>query len=300
MEKLTIIVGPTASGKTDYALRLAQQLGGAVISADSRQLYAGMNIGTAKPEAAWQDEPHEALVSDKVSGIPHYLFNIRRPNEQMTLPEWQAAAFQAIDHALAQNTPAILAGGTMLYSDSVVFNYDIPNIAPDEKLRANLEAQTAEDLYAELQAKDPDATQFIQPKNKRRIIRALEVMAATNKTFSALRRKRKPKYACEIVGLFPGWDILNERIATRVDAMLERGLLEETTKLREQYGVDLPLLRTMNYAEAAGVLDKKMSKKEARYAAIRANVRYARRQMSWWRGRKDIWWVTTASFPEPT
>lgn len=314
MEKVSVILGPTASGKTAYAIALAKKHGGSIISADSRQIYAGMNIGTAKPpidgentksraqnakqitnsksQVKNQIEAHGVLVPDVIDGISHYLLNIREPNNQMTLPQWQAAAYHVIDHIISQGQYPILAGGTMLYIDSVLFNYDIPTITPNDSLRSRLEQLPAGDLYAKLIDEDPEAAEFIEPQNKRRIIRALEVMESAGKTFSRLRRKRKLKYNFEITGLFPGWDELKNRIAERVEHMFMNGLLEETEKLREMYEKDLPLLKTINYAQAAAMLDGSMDKKKALDEMIRANFRYARRQMSWWRNRSEITWIS--------
>ncbi|MBI1833453.1 MAG: tRNA (adenosine(37)-N6)-dimethylallyltransferase MiaA, partial [Candidatus Andersenbacteria bacterium] len=169
---LKVIVGPTAAGKTDYAIQIAQQTNGAVISADSRQLYAGMNSGTAKPQEAWNSNAHDIFTADLVNDIPHYLLNVRTPNNPMTLTEWQEAAFHIID----QSHNPLLVGGTMLYVDSIVFNYSVPNVSPNESLRAELETQSTNDLYAKLLTQDPAAKEFIEPHHKRRIIRALEVI----------------------------------------------------------------------------------------------------------------------------
>lgn len=275
--KLIVIVGPTAAGKTDYSLVLAKKLNGAVISADSRQVYRGMDIGTAK-------------VQD-TQGIPHYLLDVREPNDPMTLPEWQQAAFHAIDEILAQGKQPILVGGTMLYVDSVVFNYEIPRVTPDLHLRAELAKHLTLDLYQKLLAKDPGARKFIEPGNTRRIIRALEVIDATGKPFSAQRRKREAKYNTEITGLFSSWEELKNKIERRAREMFEEGLLDEMKALRQKFGRNLPLLKTQNYRQAGAVLDGKMSQEEAIADMVKADLRYARRQMSWWRERKEIRWT---------
>ncbi len=174
----------------------------------------------------------------------------------------------------------------MLYLDSVIFNYQIPEVPPNEKLRDAWEEETVAELWDQLQKQDPAAEKFVEPHNKRRIIRALEVMAATKRPFSELRRRREPKYDMEIVGLFPrqsggqaGWDVLEKRIEQRVDEMLAAGLLDEIAGLQKKYGADLPLLKTLNYREAGD-----------RAAMIRGNLAYAKKQMKWWAGREDINW----------
>ena len=305
LKMLYVIVGPTASGKTALGIEMAKELNGFVVSADSRQAYIGMGIGTAKPHFdstlkergntlvqtpmtnAQCPMPHDFNVPNHVNGVPHFLFDIRRPDGPLTLSDWQRAAFEVIDSV--DGTP-LLVGGTMLYVDSVVFNYDLPQVEPDESLRKELEARAVEELYAELKEKDPSAVEFIEPKNKRRIVRALEVIVATGRPFSQARRQRPAKYDVKMMGLFPGWDELRARIERRVNEMLNEGLLEEMENLRKQYGKDLPLLKTMNYLQAGKVLDGEMSREETEEEMVRVNMRYAHRQMSWWKGRKEIEW----------
>jgi tRNA dimethylallyltransferase len=277
--KLFTIVGPTASGKTALALRLARELPAAVVSADSRQVYTGMNIGTAKPRAAWRDAPHGPEIPDVIEAVDHYLLNIREPNQLLTLAEWQQAAFTVIDSIIAGGRTPLLAGGTMLYIDSVVDNYVIPTVAPNHQLRAQLETESADALYAELLQRDPEAQRFIEPHNKRRIIRALEVMQASGAPFSETRRRQAARYDVIPLGLFPGWEKLEGAIRQRAQAMLADGLLAERQQLSDRCGADLPLLKTINYKEAPDL-----------EAMVRANLRYARRQMSWWRGRQNIVW----------
>ena len=291
-KRLIAIVGATGAGKTDWSLDVAEKVGGEIVSADSRQIYRGMDIGTAKVQDA--------------RGIPHYLIDIREPNEPLTLAEWQMMAFEEIDEIMDRGKIPVLVGGTMLYIDSVVRNYDIPEVPPDPAFRERKQKIENRKLYKELLEQDPEAKAFIEPHHKQRIIRALEVMAATGKRISALRQaqgKQEPKYEVKMIGLFPGWDKLRERIEARAKWMIENGLLEETKRLRETLtpgpspssGRGESLLNTMNYRQAGEVLDGKMAKREAVDSMARENMRYARRQMSWWKGREEIEWVTTPS-----
>lgn len=293
--KITIIVGPTASGKTAYGIRLAQQDGGAVISADSRQVYAGMNVGTAKPESAWSDTAHPVMTPDSVQGVEHYLLNIRTPSDPITLADWQAAAYHVIDSLLEHSIHPILVGGTMLYIDSIVFNYAIPNVPPNLTLRGKLTAQPAEKLYEQLLTKDPQAAAFIEPHHKQRIVRALEVIQATGQPFSKMRQQRTPKYEIEMLGLRPAWDVLEQRIRTRSEEMFASGLLQETQVLQRTYGHDMPLLQTMGYKEAAQILAGELTTQQGVAAFCRAQLRYARRQMSWWKRRSEIKWIEPAA-----
>lgn len=290
MENVIVIVGPTASGKTDYAMALAKKVNGEILSADSRQIYAGMNIGTAKPQEAFADEAHDVLQADTVNGIPHFLFNVSTPAYPWTLPQWQAAAKAVLEDIIARGKQPILVGGTMLYVDSIVKNFSIPEVEPDQAFRESLEKEDVAPLYARLIQADPEAVTFIEPHHKQRIIRALEVIEKTGKPFSASRLKHDSPYEFEIMGLFPGWDVMKERISLRAKQMLDTGLLEEITALRERYGKDLPLLQTMNYKQAGDILDGEATASDALEDTIKVNMKYAKRQMAWWKRRAEISW----------
>ncbi len=280
---LIIILGPTASGKTAVATKLAKQINGAVVSADSRQVYAGLNIGAAKPKDAWLNKPHQPDKYDLVDQIKHYLLNIREPNHQLSLSTWQSAAKKAISTLIAQNVMPILTGGTMLYIDSIIFNYHIPHVQPQVALRQELEKQSSEDLFRRLKKLDPAALAYIEPNNKRRIVRALEVIFTTNQPFSVLRKKHPSPYHPLALGLFPGWPEIENNIRRRAQAMLDEGLMAEIEQLRQNYGSDLPLLQTINYRQAPDI-----------NAMVKANLRYAKRQMSWWKRNSGIQWFSSA------
>jgi len=288
--KLIAIIGPTASGKTALGIKLAKKIGGLVVSADSRQLYEGMDIGTAKPKEIWRAHAHDILKPDLIDDVRHFGFNIQTPDNQITLAGWQDAAFRMIDKIVDERNIPILAGGTMLYVDSVVKNYDIPDVEPQNELREQLEREDVESLYEKLIAKDPNAKRFIEAHHKQRIIRALEVIEATGKLFSEQRKAGPLKYDVKMLGLFSSWEDLQERVNLRVREMLDDGLIEETAMLQKEYGLDLPLLKTMNYLQAGKVIADELTEKEAAEEMARVNLRYARRQMSWWRGRKEIQW----------
>lgn len=283
-----MILGPTASGKTGLAIQMAKEKNALVISADSRQVYAGMNIGTAKAKEAWKSRAHEVVEADVVEGVPHYLFNVREPNAPYTLADWQRDALAVVE--ANQHKEIVVAGGTMLYLDSLMSGYTIPEVAPDEALRAELEKKKVEELYRELTEKDSGAKNFIEPHHKQRIIRALEVVHATGKKFSELRQKTKSPYEFKVIGLFSGWEKLNENIAQRVEEMVKEGLIEETESLMERYSPTLPLLNTINYKQAKMVIARAKTLSEAKEEMVRASVRYAHRQMSWWKRNEKIDW----------
>jgi len=276
---LIVIVGPTASGKTEAGIRIAEKVGGAVVSADSRQVYTGLNRGTAKPEEAWLDKAHDIHTPDVIDGIDHYLMNIREVDDEFSLAQWQEAAFGVIDELISKGTSPLLVGGTMLYIDSIVNNYSIPAVPINNKLRGELNSLEADQLYSRLLDKDPKAGNFVQPQNKRRIIRALEVIESTGQPFSSLRTKQPSKYEVKMYGLWPGWEELESRIKVRVKQMVVDGLFKEKEELIAKHNKDLPLLATINYGQVPDTAEM-----------IRANLRYARRQMSWWRGRSEIEW----------
>lgn len=294
---LIIILGPTASGKTALGIELAKKSGGAVVSADSRQVYAGLNIGTAKPREAFRNTPHDAVQPDVIDGVPHYLLNVASLTNSYplnptpyTLAKWQQDAYVVIDKLVVENQQPILVGGTMLYADSIIFNYSIPAVSPNEKLREELAAQPSEKLYQQLLKKDPAAAKFIEPHHQQRIIRALEVIQATGQPFSATRQHSEPRYPLKIIGLKVAWDTLQKNIEQRARQMLTEGLIEETRKLQEKYYPTLPLLQTMNYKQAAAVLAGAMSEEAAIVEIMQVNMRYAHRQMSWWKRNKKITW----------
>lgn len=306
LSKLLAIVGPTGSGKTAVGIDVAKSINGGVVSADSRQLYVGMNIGTATPlrSASYQppprlrpagagQEPHSASFPDIIGEVEHYLLNIREPDDKITLAEWQQFALAAIDQIMQREATPLLVGGTMLYVDSVLKNYDIPRVARNESLREELAKEDANALYDRLLRQDPAAKNFIEAHNKRRIVRALEVMQATGDPFSQQRQSRPAKYDTEVFGLFGGWTKLEQAMADRSRAMLDEGLVDEVERLMGRYGKDLPLLQTINYKQVLMMLDGELKEGELLEKMVRANMRYARRQMSWWRGRNEIRWFSS-------
>lgn len=295
MKKIIAIVGPTASGKTDLGIQLARQLQTAVISSDSRQVYAGLNIGTAKPEEVWREQVHDFATADTIDGVDHYGLNFRLPTEPLFLSAWQKAAQAMIEKLHQEHDHVVLAGGTMLYIDSIIYGFTIPDTPPNIPLREKLEKEATKVLYNQLLAADPEAKTFIEPHHKQRIIRALEVIEATGQPFSSQRQQTPTAYESHVLGLFPGWEILEQRIAERVQGMLDTGLIEETAKLQTIYGADLPLLKTINYAQAAQVISEELSLEEAKVKMVQANWRYAHRQMSWWKRNKNIMWFADGS-----
>jgi len=281
-KKLIAIVGPTASGKTTLAISLAQKFGGEIVSADSRQIYRGMDIGTAKPTA------------DERGAVPHHLIDIRDPDEDYTVADYQRDAIAAINDIIARGKLPFLVGGTGLYVRAVVENLDIPKMAADPKLRAEIESEIARDgldaAFKKLLALDPDAADVVDPKNPRRVVRALEVALATGKPFIAQRKKNEPLFDALALGLDPPPETLRERIDRRIDAMMRDGLVDEVRALVAKYGVDAPALSAIGYREIIAYIENKTSIDDA-VATIKLNTwHYAKRQMTWFKKYRPAYW----------
>ena len=239
---LGVIVGPTAVGKTALGIALAQRLGGEIVNADSRQIYRGMDLGTAKPSAAEQ------------AAAPHHLIDIVDPDAPFGLATYRELADAAIAQITARAQLPLLVGGTGQYVMAVVEGWEIPRVPPAPEIRARLqqEADTlgAAALHGRLATVDPVAASRIEPNNARRIIRALEVYEVTGTPISALQRKTPPPYAIKTLWLTQERAALYARIDARVDAMLAAGLVDEVRALLERgYGWELPALSSLGYKE---------------------------------------------------
>jgi len=296
--KILVIAGPTASGKTALSIKLAKKFGGEIVSADSRQIYRGMDIGTAKPS------------KKEMAGILHYLIDIKDPNEDYTVADYKKDAIAAIKKILKKKKLPILIGGTGLYVNAVIYNLDIPSVPPDQKLRNELEEKLQkhglQKLFEELIKLDPEAAYIVDPKNPRRVIRALEVAIKTGKTFSGLRKKGKPLFDVLEIGIYPGKERLAGRINKRVDEMAEAGLLEEVKNLVKKYpsassgqfpsaslgtGGAPKSFDAIGYREIVECLHEKKSFEEAAELIKRNTQNYAKRQMTWFRKNKEIRWI---------
>jgi tRNA dimethylallyltransferase len=281
---LLVIVGPTATGKSGLAIALAQRLRGEIVSADSRQVYQGMDIGTAKPTQA-----ERALV-------PHHLLDSITPDTSYTLTQYQAEAQAAIAAIHGRGHLPLLVGGTGLYIRAVVDNLAIPEVAPDWNLRRALEAQAAREgaaaLHAKLAELDPASAARIDSANVRRVIRALEVCLVTGQPFSAQQGARPSPYHPLLLGLTCERARLYERADQRVDAMLAAGLVEEVRALVARgYAWNLPALTSLGYGEIGGYLRGETSLEEAT-ARLKFNTHsYIRRQYSWFRPDTRIHWL---------
>lgn len=283
-------MGPTASGKTALGILLAEKYNGEIISADSRQIYRGMDIGTAKPRVSEQ------------AGIPHHLLDIKDPGEEYTVADYKQGAILAIEDILRRGKLPIVVGGTGLYLDAVLDNLDIPKTKADPKLRATIEKDIAENglaaVFKKLVDRDPDAAYVVDPKNPRRVVRALEVAILTGEPFTAQRKKNDPLFDVLKIGLNPPPEILRSRIDVRVDLMLQDGLVSEVEALVKIYGAACAAFDAIGYREIIGYLIGKMSLEQAADIIKHNTWHYAKRQMTWFKKDKNIRWVARTAEAE--
>lgn len=270
--RLLVLVGPTAVGKTALSLRLAAELKGEIISADSRLFYRGMDVGTAKPSA------------DERAQVPHHLIDLCAPDETLTLGEYQRLAYGVIEAVLGNGRLPILVGGTGQYVRAVVEGWGIPAIAPQPKLRQALETLPGGELARWLAALDPEAAAKIDPRNVRRVIRALEVTLVAGRPISELQRKQPPPYAICQIGLTRQREALYQRIDARVEQMMAEGLLAEVEGLLAAgYDRSLPSFSGLGYQQLAAHLAGEMTLAEAVERIKFETHRFARQQGTWFR-----------------
>lgn len=283
--RIAAVLGPTASGKTALAVALAQAFDGEVVSADSMQIYEGMDIATAKPTA------------EEMAGVPHHLIGYVRPDEPYSLGRYLSDAGAAVEGILARGKLPILCGGTGLYLDTFLDNRDIGETGGDPAVRAELSALAAErggaHLLSLLAECDPEAAASLHPNNLPRIIRALEICRTAGMTMTELQRRSRetrPRYACLRIGLTcRDRQVLYDRINRRVDRMFEQGLLEEA---RRFLGADTGTsAQAIGYKELFPCLRGEISLEEAAEALKQATRRYAKRQLTWFRKDGRIHWI---------
>ena len=293
MNHLLAIVGPTAVGKSYLAFQLARTFNAEIVGADSRQVYRYMDIGTAKP------------TRQELSLVRHHLIDIINPNEEFSLPQYQQLAAQAIADIHRQNKLPVLVGGSGLYVWSLLEGWQVPRVPPDPGLRKSLQKKADEigpdGLFQELVKADPVAAQKIDPRNVRRVIRALEVTKYAQAPFSRLQQKQAPSFKVLIIGLTTDRAELYRRIDSRVDNMIEQGLVEEVKKLLAMgYNLHLPSMSGIGYRQIGMFLEGELTLDEA-IRQIKTNThRFVRHQYGWFRLKDErIHWVDVQKEPEP-
>lgn len=292
-QKVIVICGPTAAGKTNWSIELAKKIDGEIISADSRQIFKKMDIGTAKPEGEWQWKANWKGLrrSFFVEEIPHHLLDFLDPGKRFTVAEFRDMATKYIKLAHKNGRIPIVVGGTGLYINALVDNLQIPRVPANPKLRSSLEDKTNKDLYDLLKNLDPKCAENIDAKNKRRLIRALEVCILTGEPFSAQKRKGESMFNFLQIGVKTERETLHERISLRVDKMLEKGIVEEIKQLlKQKYSWQLPSMSGIGYRQFKNYFEGTETLEEASEKLKRDTRRYARRQMTWFKRDKSIHW----------
>jgi tRNA dimethylallyltransferase len=273
---LIVIVGPTAVGKTELSIRLAEMIGGEIVSADSRLFYRGMDIGTAKPTPVEQRR------------VPHHLIDVADPDETWSLAKFQEAALGVIQDIHRRGKYPFLVGGTGQYIRAVTEGWIPPELEPDPVMRAALDRLANQigpfDLHARLARIDPEAARNIQPQNVRRTVRAFEVIFKTGFRFSEQRRKGSLPYSLKIIGLSRPRPELYARIDERIDQMIRQGFLDEVQALLEKgYSPDLPTMTALGYREFIQVSQGRMATEEAVLLMRRVTRQFVRRQANWFK-----------------
>jgi len=283
---VVIIVGPTASGKTSLAVELAKQINAEIISADSRQIYKFLDVGTAKPN------------EEEKGGVVHYGFDIVRPDQDYSAGMFATDARKWVAEIRAKNKNVVVAGGSGLYADALIDGFFSGNDAKDDSVRKELEeridVEGIESLYAVLMDVDPEYAQKINPLDRQRIQRALEVYYVSGELFSDVHRRERDKADFQSVWFGIKWprDLLYERINRRVDIMFDGGLLEEVRSVVDRGYKNMNALKSVGYEEIFDLFDGKYSTIAETKEAIKKNTRhYAKRQMTWFKRSNRIQWL---------
>lgn len=283
VKKLIAIVGPTASGKTSLGIYLAQKLGGEVISADSRQVYKGLDIGTGK------------VTKKEMAGVPHHLLDVASPRSQFTVDQFVKKAERAYSGILKNLRIPIVVGGTGLYVDMLTGRMSYPNVGPNPTLRKQLERKTAEQLFAMLKKADPARAAAIDRHNPRRLVRALEIAKAIGQSpITSTTGTTDNTYDVLWLGLDPGQDKLNTNIGKRLRARLNAGMVAEAKRLHKQ-GLSYKRMEELGleYRYVSRLLQNKLEQKEFETQLEQAIRAYTKRQRTWFKRNKSIVWVSS-------
>ncbi|WP_088808765.1 MULTISPECIES: tRNA (adenosine(37)-N6)-dimethylallyltransferase MiaA [Listeria] len=280
-----VLVGPTAVGKTALSIQLAKKWQGEIISGDSVQVYKKLDIGTAK------------ITETEKESVPHYLIDVVNPDEPFTASKFKEATITAIRDISSRGKLPFIVGGTGLYIQSVFYDYAFGKSGEDANFRTEMEQLDNETLFARLKKEDPKSAETIHPNNKRRVIRALEVMHASGQPFSAMQNQRElnPEFSPLFIGLDLPRELLYERINERVRHMMDDGLLDEAKWLYEQHLGDNSATRAIGYKELFQYFDGQVTM-DAAVELIKKNSRhFAKRQLTWFRNRMSVKWINMLS-----
>ena len=283
-EKLLVLIGPTAVGKTKTSIELAKSFNGEIISGDSMQIYKGMDIGTAK------------ITPSEMEGIPHYLIDIKNPDETFSVAEFQDLARMRIKDISSREKLPMIVGGTGLYIQSVLYDYHFSQAPTDAAYRLSLEDIVEKQgnlyLHEQLRKTDPVSGARIHPNNIRRVIRALEIYYCTGKTMTELQAQQEVEsiYDVAIIGLTMEREKLYQRINNRVDIMIDHGLIDEVENLYNQGLKNCQSIQAIGYKELYEYFEGEISLDQAVEILKQNSRRYAKRQLTWFRNKMDVKW----------
>jgi len=290
LPRIVCVVGPTSSGKTSLSIRLAKHFEGEVVNADARQCYRDFTIGTGTPEGERKTvHGRKAYVVD---GIPHYLIDFLDPTHVLTASEWRDTALRAVRGISKRNHLPLVVGGTGLYVKALVDNYAFPNVPPKPEFRNAFLSKPLSDLVKLLIKLDPVAAEIVDLKNPRRVIRALEVVTFTGKTFSERRRVGKPIVEAFQIGIKWTREEMYARIDAEVEEMVERGWIDEIREiLRKNIPLDAPAMTSIGYRELLGYIQGERTLEKAIATCKTAVHQYAKRQETWYTRDPRIHWA---------
>ena len=294
MKKLIVVLGPTASGKTELSLKLAKKFGGEIINADSRTIYKELDIGTDKPLQSKNEKVKSKKGKQKkeyiVKEVPHHLIDFLEPLKIFSVAKYQKLASKKIKEIQAKGKIPFLVGGSPLYIDSVIYEYKIPKVKPDYKLREKLEKESEESLVSKLERINPEALESVDLKNKRRVIRAFEIVLKSKKSLRPAVRSLSKNIL--VLGIKTDREKLYKKINQRVELMIKKGLIKEVENLVKKYGNEAPALSGIGYRQIVEYLQGETSSSEALELVKRDSRRFAKRQLTWFRRNKNIKWVS--------
>ncbi len=301
--KVVVVVGPTSSGKSNLAVEIAQACNGEIISADSRQVYRGMNIGSGKVPISY--EPNGESKKSGIRKMPrrgkatyyrnirHHLLDVASPKRTFTVAQYQQHAQRALRTIIKRGKLPIICGGTGMYIDAVIYNYQFPPVPPQPQLRKKLDRMSTHKLIALLSAQDPERAAHIDVHNRRRLIRALEIIQVTGQQVTKLHTTSP--YHTLWIGIHIPRKTLVRRIATRLRTRIKEGMIREVEQLH-QSGISWHRLESfgLEYRYITQYLQKKFTKDVMVAELERAICRYAKRQMTWFKKNRNIHWIDTA------
>ncbi len=279
---IIVVLGPTSSGKSSLAVKLAKRFDGEVVSADSRQVYKGMDIGSGK------------ITEEEMEGIPHHLLNVASPKRRFDLSRYQKLAEKEIDRIIKRSKLPIVCGGTAFYTKALTEGMILSDIKPDWKLREKLEKKSKEELFNILSSLDPKRAEKIEKDNPRRLIRAIEIVTKSNQPVPKI--KKNPKYRVIKIGIKKETEELNRLIKKRLIERLNQGMIEETMRLRDE-GLSWKRIDSfgLEYRWTARYLQGKIDYQEMFDSLLREIIRFSKKQMTWYNRDQEIVWVKNYS-----